>query len=119
MAVWADTKEEAVRAQMASVVGAARLGEVALGSSPVGRSGLVFGDVLIDENATCHIAWGQAYPFTVAELPEGREAQDAMGFNHSTVHQDAMIGGPEVAVDGLEAGGRAVPIIRDDAWVLV
>ena len=64
-------------------------------------------------------AWGQAYPFTVAELPEGREAQDAMGFNHSTVHQDAMIGGPEVAVDGLEAGGRAVPIIRDDAWVLV
>jgi aminopeptidase len=119
--VSADTNEEAVRAQMASDEGAARLGEVALvdGSSPVGRSGLVFGDVLIDENATCHIAWGQAYPFTVAELPEGREAQDAMGFNHSTVHQDAMIGGPEVAVDGLEAGGRAVPIIRDDAWVLV
>ena len=51
--------------------GAARLGEVALvdGSSPVGRAGRVFGDVLFDENATCHIAWGGAYTFTVPGLP--------------------------------------------------
>jgi aminopeptidase len=105
---------------MAFDEGAARLGEVALvdGSSPVGLSGLVFGDVLLDENAACHIAWGRAYELTVPDLPSAEEERERLGFNLSNVHQDAMIGGPEVTVDGIEAGGGAVPVIRDDVWVL-
>jgi aminopeptidase len=116
----ADRNADALRAQMATDPGAARLGEVALvdGSSPVGQTGLVFGDVLIDENATSHIAWGHAYAFTVPGLPEDEAEQDARGFNLSAVHQDAMIGGPEVEVTGLAKNGDRVPIIRDDAWVL-
>jgi aminopeptidase len=84
-----------VRAQMATDEGASRLGEVALvdGSSPVGQTGIAFGDILIDENATSHIAWGNAYAFTAPDLPEDEEAQAALGFNRSDVHQDAMIGG--------------------------
>ena len=49
--------------------------------------------LLIDENATSHIAWGHAYAFTVPDLPEDADAQAALGFNRSAVHQDAMIGG--------------------------
>lgn len=111
---------ELVRAQMAVDPGAARLGEIALvdGSSPVGRTGMVFGDILIDENATCHIAWGNAYAFTAPELPDEEEAQDALGFNRSAVHQDAMIGGPEVNVLGVHRDGEERPVIVGDSWVL-
>ena len=116
----ADRNADAVRAQMAFDDGAARLGEVAIvdGASPVGQTGLVFGDVLIDENATSHIAWGHAYAFTVPDLPDDEKEQDALGFNLSGVHQDAMIGGPEVEVTGIAKNGDRVPIIREDAWIV-
>jgi aminopeptidase len=118
--VSADTNADAVRAQVGLDEGASHLGEVALvdNSSPVGRSGILFGDILLDENAASHVAWGMAYELAVAGLPDGREEQERVGFNHSVVHQDAMIGGPEVSVDGLEPGGSAVPIMRDGDWVL-
>jgi aminopeptidase len=116
----ADANGAAAREQMAFDEGAGRLGEVALvdGSSPIGRSGIVFGDLLLDENAASHIAWGRAYDLTVPDLPSGAEDRERLGFNLSDVHQDAMIGGPEVDVYGIEPGGARVPVIREDAWVL-
>jgi aminopeptidase len=111
---------ELVRAQIASDPGAAFLGEVALvdGSSPVGQTGLVFRNILLDENATSHIAWGNAYASTVPELPADTAAQRALGFNRSGTHQDAMIGGPEVDVHGITRSGAEIPIIIADSWVL-
>ena len=116
----ATTNADAVRSQMAFDDGAARLGEIALvdGSSPVGRSGLVFEDILLDENAASHIAWGRAYDTTLPGLPAARAEQERIGFNLSDVHQDAMIGGPEVAVTGIADDGSEVPIIEKDDWVL-
>jgi aminopeptidase len=108
------------RAQMATDAGAARLGEVALvdGFSPVGQAGIVFGDGLLDENATSHIAWGDAYSSTLPDLPDQRAAQISLGFNRSDIHQDAMIGGPEVDVFGIDQNGVEVPVITADRWVL-
>jgi aminopeptidase len=108
----AERGADVVRAQLETDDGARRLGEVALvdGSSRVGELDTVFFDVLFDENATSHIAYGMG-------LPSGLES-GAGGANESAIHTDFMIGGPEVDVDGIELGGGSVPIIRAGAWVL-
>jgi len=119
--VKASTGADIVREQMRADDGASMLGEVSLvdGDSRVGRTGLVFLNTLFDENASCHIAYGGA----IMEAIEGSQAADeaeldALGFNHSSIHTDFMIGGPDVDVDGIEAGGNPVPILRDNAWQL-
>jgi aminopeptidase len=119
--VSASAAGEVVRTQLEVDEFAKRLGEVALvdGESAVGKTGLTFFNTLFDENATCHIAYGAGVVFGVDELEDlsADELRDR-GVNMSTVHTDLMIGGPEVAVDGITAGGSVVPILRDDVWQL-
>jgi aminopeptidase len=119
--VQASAGAEVVRAQLAVDEGASRLGELALvdGESRVGRTGPTFFSTLLDENAACHLAWGQG----MAACVEGGEtldveAQLALGINQSGLHTDFMVGGPEVEVDGLQADGSAVPLLRGNVWQL-
>jgi aminopeptidase len=119
--VEADTAVEVVWQQIAIDEGAARLGEVALvdEGSRVGQTGLTFFNTLFDENAACHIAYGQsagAIDDDVAALDA--DDQEALGINQSSVHTDFMIGGPEVDVDGLTADGTAIPLLRENVWQL-
>ena len=110
-----------VRAEIALDEGASHLGEVALVDeiSRVGRSGMTFWSTLFDENAASHIAYGTAVmqALDLDGIPADPELE-AMGINRSRAHTDFMIGGPEVEVDGIEAGGSAVPILRNNSWQL-
>jgi aminopeptidase len=117
--VQAESGAEVVRAQLETDEQAAYLGELALvdGSSPVKQTGLVFSDTLFDENATCHIAFGSGIPDVLGRTASPDEVLEA-GVNVSGIHTDFMVGGAEVDVDGLDADGRATPIIRQDAWQL-
>ena len=119
--VRAEAGKEIVLGQHAMDEGAVRLGEVALvdGASPIGQSGTTYLDPLVDENATCHIAYGSGYPMCVEGGFElSLDERSAAGINVSKVHTDFMIGGPEVAVHGYESNGAKVPVIIDDVWQL-
>lgn len=108
----ADSNADVLRAVAAKDDGAARLGEVALvdGSGRIDALGTVFWNTLLDENAASHIAIGGAYDFVVEDEDERARA------NQSQIHVDFMIGSPEVDVDGVTAGGEAVPVLRGGVW---
>ncbi|MFW9968941.1 MAG: aminopeptidase [Candidatus Odinarchaeota archaeon] len=99
--------------------GARRLGEIALvpHSSPVSQSGLLFYNMLIDENASNHIALGQAYR---ESLEGGKDLTDeefiAAGGNDSLIHLDFMVGSGEMNVDGILEDGTIEPIMRKGEW---
>lgn len=115
--VRASTGVEIVRGQLDADEGARRLGELALvdGTSPIGRSGVVFFNTLLDENASCHIAYGFSAIDSADLSPEQRLDQ---GLNDSVVHTDFMVGSPDLEVDGITESGERVPILRDEVWQL-
>ncbi len=115
----ARTGQEVLQKVLDTDAGARRLGEVALvpHSSPISASGLLFFNTLFDENAASHIALGQAYRTCLEGGTSASEAELAeRGANTSLIHIDWMIGSGEVDVDGIDAAGQAVPVMRRGEW---
>jgi len=101
--------------------GSRHLGEVALvpASSPIGKRGHLFYNTLFDENASCHIAIGRAYRFT---LTGGAELNDdefiTAGGNVSLNHVDFMIGSSQMDIDGILKDGSREPVMRQGEWAI-
>lgn len=101
--------------------GSSYLGEVALvpHSSPISQTGIVFHDTLFDENASCHLALGNAYP---SSLIGGRELTSEQlfhkGANASTIHVDFMIGSDDLNITGVTQDNQRLPIFEHGEWVI-
>ncbi|MBQ3159751.1 MAG: aminopeptidase, partial [Clostridia bacterium] len=116
----ASANEELLRKSIAVDEGASRFGEVALVpyDSPISNSKTLFYNTLFDENAACHLAFGEAYPTTVeGALDMSEEERLSAGLNKSITHVDFMVGTADLSIDGYTADGRCVPVFRDGNFV--
>ncbi len=99
--------------------GAKRLGEVALVpfDSPISNKGILFYNTLFDENASCHIALGSAYAFSLQGGKEmSREELDKAGLNDSITHVDFMIGSEKMNIYGVDKEGNESPVFIEGNW---
>lgn len=111
--------EEHLRNLSATDAGASFTGEIALvpHSSPISKSGRMFYNTLYDENASCHIAMGNAYRFSMEGGTEMTDEEfEAAGGNQSMIHIDFMIGSGEMDVDGITEEGKVEPVMRAGEW---
>lgn len=101
--------------------GTKRLGEVALigKNSPIAKSKVLFFNTLFDENASCHLAIGKAYPTTI-KGGQGLSIKELekLGANDSSEHEDFMIGTPDLTVVGIKKDGNRVKIFEDGEWII-
>lgn len=117
----AETGRETLQHLLDTDEGSRRLGEVALVPfhSPISNANLIFYNTLFDENASNHLALGQAYP---TNLQGGagmtKEQLAEAGVNTSLVHVDFMVGSPEMDIDGVLEDGRREPIFRGGNWAV-
>ena len=113
--------EDVLKAAIAVDDGARFFGEVALVpyDSPIRSSGLLFYNTLYDENASCHLAFGEAYPECIAGGEQmTREELDAHGLNHSLTHVDLMIGTADLSIVGTTRDGRETPVFVNGNFAL-
>lgn len=94
--------------------GAHYLGEVALvpNDSPISNLNVLFYNSLIDENSSCHLAIGKAYPCIKNADKMSKEELELIGVNDSFVHEDFMIGTEDMEITGINSSGEEIPVFR-------
>ena len=93
--------------------GSSYLGEVALVpyDSPISNSKVLFYNTLFDENASCHLAIGKAYPVCIRNGENMSEGElEEHGVNESMTHVDFMIGTADLEIIGVTAEGKEIPV---------
>lgn len=96
--------------------GSCYLGEVALVpyDSPISKSNILFYNTLFDENASCHLAIGKAYPVCIKNSENmSKEELEKLGVNDSLVHEDFMIGTEDLEIIGITAEGKEILVFKN------
>ena len=109
---YAKRGEEKLRAAISVDEGASYFGEVALVpyDSPISNQKILYYNTLFDENAACHIAFGEAYPCLKDGHRMSREELKLRGLNDSITHVDFMVGTRDLSIVGTTHDGKEIPV---------
>lgn len=119
--VTAEKGIETLRELISTDEGSAYLGEVALvpHDSPISNSNTIFYNTLFDENASCHLAFGEAYPSCIQGGEKMSEDElKTHGLNTSLIHDDFMIGSSNLDITAYTASGEKVQIFTNGNWAI-
>ena len=92
------------------------LGEVALVpyDSPISNAKILYFNTLFDENASCHLAIGKAYPVCIKNGKNMNNSElTQLGVNDSLTHVDFMIGTQDLEIIGVTAAGVEIPVFKN------
>ena len=108
----ADKGEDILKDAISVDEGASYFGEVALVpyDSPISNSGVLFYNTLFDENASCHFAFGEAYPLVKGAENMTKDELKALGANTSMTHVDFMVGSEDLEITGITHEGEEIPV---------
>ena len=111
----AEKGEETLKGAISVDEGASYFGEVALVpyDSPISNQKILFYNTLFDENAACHIAFGEAYPCLKGGKEMSKDELKAHGLNDSFTHVDFMIGTSDLSIVGTTHDGKEIPVFID------
>ena len=112
--------KEALKSLVELDEGSCYLGEVALvpHESPISQMNILFYNTLFDENASCHLALGEAYPICIKGGENmTKEELEKEGVNSSIAHEDFMIGTEDLNIIGLDNDDNEVVIFKNGNFI--
>lgn len=115
--IHADKGEDILRAAIDTDDGSHYIGEIALVpyDSPISNSGILFFNTLFDENASCHFAFGEAYPSCIKGGDNmSMDELTSAGINvDSSVHEDFMVGTADMSIIGITHSGEEITVFEN------
>ncbi|MFA7417164.1 MAG: aminopeptidase, partial [Acholeplasma sp.] len=97
------------------------IGEIALiaHNSPISNTNILFLNTLFDENASCHMALGRAYPMNIKNGNDTSiEELEKKGYNNSMTHVDFMFGSADLKIVGKKQDGSEVLLFENGNFVI-
>lgn len=101
--------------------GSSHIGEIALIShnSPISNSNILFYTTLYDENASCHMALGAAYPMNIKGGLDMSEEELIKNYsNRSSMHVDFMFGSSDMQIVGKKYDGSLISVFENGNFVI-
>ena len=117
----AKAEKETLRSLLDTDEGSRSIGEIALISndSPISNLNILFFNTLFDENASCHMALGRAYPMNLkGGLEMSQEELNAHHSNDSINHEDFMFGSSDMTITGLTQDNKEVKIFEKGNFII-